>query len=318
LQAEYAKFSGDLMKKEVGLIAATFTPYDANGALNLGLIDAYAELLVEDGVRGVFIGGSTGEGALLTTEERLQLTERWCAVAKDRLEVIVHVGHASLEEARTLARHAEQNGATAVSALAPYYFKPASMEALVTSMAHIAAASPSLPFYYYHIPALTGVGGSMLQFLEQAAPRIPNLGGIKFTHEDLMDYAAALEFDPGRYEVFFGRDEILLSAMVLGATSAVGSTYNLWPSVYQQMAQALGEADLEAAQNHQRIARKLIQIGIRYGGLPAFKTMLGWRGVDCGSTRAPLGPLKSDDGHKLRKELEQLGLLGFVADHSLA
>jgi N-acetylneuraminate lyase len=306
------------MKSKLRLIAATFTPYDANGALNLGLIDAYAQLLVEDGVHGVFIGGSTGESALLTTEERLRLTERWCAVAKDRLEVIVHVGHASLEEARTLASHAEQNGATAVSALAPYYFKPDSMQALVTSMAQVAAASPALPFYYYHIPALTGVGGSMAQFLEQAAPRIPNLGGIKFTHEDLMDYAAALEFDPGRYEVFFGRDEILLSAMVLGATSAVGSTYNLWPSVYLQMAEALARGDLEAAQTHQRIARKLIQIGIRYGGLPAFKTILGWRGVDCGPTRAPLEPLGLEDVRRLWKELEQQGLLGLLVERKRA
>ncbi len=302
------------MKSKLRLVAATFTPYDANGVLNLGLIDGYAQLLVDDGVRGVFIGGSTGESALLTTEERLRLTERWCAVAKDRLEVIVHVGHASLEEARTLARHAEQHGATAVSALAPYYFKPDSMQALVTSMAQVAAASPTLPFYYYHIPALTGVGGSMAQFLEQAAPRISNLGGIKFTHEDLMDYAAALEFDPSRYEVFFGRDEILLSAMVLGASSAVGSTYNLWPSVYLRMAEALARGDLEDAQTHQRTARKLIQIGIRYGGLPAFKTILGWRGVDCGPTRAPLEPLGLEDGRRLWKELEQEGLLGLLVE----
>lgn len=300
------------MKTKVGLIAATFTPYDANGALNLSLIDAYAQLLVDDGVRGVFIGGSTGESALLTTEERLRLTERWCVVAKNRLEVIVHVGHASLEEARTLASHAEQNGATAVSALAPYYFKPASMEALVASMAHVAAASPNLPFYYYHIPALTGVGGSMVQFLEQATSRIPNLGGIKFTHEDLMDYAAALEFDPGHYEIFFGRDEILLSAMALGATSAVGSTYNLWPSVYQQIAEALAKGDLEVAQTHQRTARRLIQVGIRYGGLPAFKTMLGWRGLNCGPFRLPLASLNGEDEQRMRKELEAAGLLGTV------
>ncbi|MCX7783111.1 MAG: dihydrodipicolinate synthase family protein [Meiothermus sp.] len=306
------------MKPNLVLIAATFSPYDANGALSLNLIEAYAQQLVQDGVRGIFIGGSTGESALLTTEERLRLTERWCAVAKDQLEVIVHVGHASLEEARILAAHAQRCGAAAVSALAPYYFKPTSTEALVASMAHVAAAAPGLPFYYYHIPVLTGVGGSMVEFLELAATQIPNLGGIKFTHEDLMDYAAALEFGSGRYEIFFGRDEILLSAMALGATSAVGSTYNLWPSVYQHMAEAFARGDLMAALNHQRTARRLIQVGIKYGGLPAFKAMLGWRGLDCGSTRLPLTFVNEEDQKRMRMELEQLGLLGYVVERSPA
>ncbi|MCX7782658.1 MAG: dihydrodipicolinate synthase family protein [Meiothermus sp.] len=300
--------------KSLSLIAATFSPYDANGSLNLGLVEAYAQHLLEDGVQGVFIAGSTGESALLTTEERLRLTERWCAVATDQLKVIVHVGHASHEEARILAAHAQRCGATAVSALAPYYFKPASTKALVASMARVAAAAPDLPFYYYHIPALTGVGGSMVEFLELAEAQIPNLGGIKFTHEDLMDYAAALEFGAGRYEIFFGRDEILLSAMALGAASAVGSTYNLWPSVYQQMAEALGRGDLMAAQNHQRTARRLIQVGVKYGGLPAFKAMLGWRGLDCGPTRLPLTSVDGEDLKRMRTELERLGLLGFVTE----
>lgn len=302
--------------KSLSLIAATFSPYDASGALNLGLVEAYAEQLLDDGVRGVFIAGSTGESALLTTEERLRLTERWCAVAKDHLEVIVHVGHASLEEARILAAHAERCGATAVSSLAPYYFKPTSTKALVASMAHVAAAAPGLPFYYYHIPVLTGVGGSMVAFLELAAAQIPNLGGIKFTHEDLMDYAAALEFDPDRYEIFFGRDEILLSAMMLGATSAVGSTYNLWPSVYQRMAEAFAKGDLQTARTHQRTARRLIQVGIKYGGLPAFKAMLAWRGLDCGPSRLPLTNLSGEDQKRMRTELEQLGLLGYVIERS--
>lgn len=302
--------------KSLSLIAATFSPYDANGALNLNLVEAYAQQLVQDGVRGIFIGGSTGESALLTTEERLRLTERWCEVAKGHLEIIVHVGHASLEEARILAAHAERSGAAAVSALAPYYFKPRSTKALVVSMAHVAAAAPGLPFYYYHIPVLTGVGGSVVEFLELAATQIPNLRGIKFTHEDLMDYAAALEFDPGRYEIYFGRDEMLLSAMVLGASSAVGSTYNLWPSVYQHMAEAFAKGDLQAAQTHQRTARRLIQVGIKYGGLPAFKAMLGWRGLDCGPARLPLQNLNEEDQRRMRAELEQLQLLSYLIERS--
>ncbi|MDX2008461.1 MAG: dihydrodipicolinate synthase family protein [Meiothermus sp.] len=297
------------MKHSVGLIAATFAPYAPDGSVNLALVEPYAERLVADQVRGVFVNGTTGESASLTTDERMRLAERWCAVAGDSLEVIVHVGHAGLEEARAMAAHAEKCGAKAISALSPYFFKPSSMGALVEAMGRVAAAAPNTPFYYYHIPSMTGAHGSMARFLEMAAPRIPTLAGVKYTWEDLMDYAAALEVDPGRFEVFFGRDEILLSALALGASSGVGSTYNLWPSTYLRMAEAFAQGDHATAQAHQRTARRIIQVGLKYGGLPAFKAILAWRGLDCGPTRLPLGPLAAGDEGELRKELEEQGLL---------
>ena len=144
------------MKKLVGLIAAPFTPMHADGRINLDIIPSYASLLAKDGVSGAFICGTTGEGSSLTIDERKSIAEAWATACNSLdLALIVHVGHNSVEEAKSLARHAQEIGANSVAALPPSYFKPGSMEALIAICAEIASAAPALPFYYYHIPSVT-------------------------------------------------------------------------------------------------------------------------------------------------------------------
>src|SRR5262249_52277339 len=146
--------------------------------------------------------------------------------AGERFGVFIHVGHNCQRDAIALAAHAQRIGAVATSAIAPSHFRPTNVDDLIEFLVPIAAAAPNIPFYFYDIPGLTGVRLPMHQFLLRAAERIPNLAGIKYSNEDLMTLQACLGIGPGRFEVLYGSDEILLAALAMGVRGAVGSTYN--------------------------------------------------------------------------------------------
>jgi N-acetylneuraminate lyase len=289
------------------LIAAPFTAMNADCSLNLPLIDLQARALAENNVNGAFICGTTGEGLSLTTDERIQIAEKWISVAPRSLPIIVHVGHQSLHESRALAVHAERIGASAFATIAPTFFRLTNLEQLVDYCAQVADAAPRLPFYYYHMPAMTGADCSMHDFLKVASRRIPNLAGIKFTHENLMDYTRCLSFEESRFNILFGRDEILLAALATGATGAVGSTYNYMPSIYHRMIEAFNAGDIENARRFQFMAIQVIAVMSRHGGLPAGKAIMKMIGIDCGPVRSPLQNLSPVALESLTRELDQLG-----------
>jgi N-acetylneuraminate lyase len=295
-----------------GLVVATFTPMQSDGAVALERIDAYAERLVAAKVDGVFVNGSTGEGQSLTLAERMQVAERWQSVLAGQLPLIVHVGHAALPDAQALARHAERIGARGISALAPYFFKPA-MPELVSFCAALASAAPATPFYYYHIPSMTGVNVPIAAFLEESSARIPTLAGVKFTFEDLMDLQNALRVSAGRYNILFGRDEILLAGLTLGCTGAVGTTYNMAAPLYQRVIAAFARGDIAAAQTEQRRAAEFITVTIRYGGVGAFKALMQMVGMDCGPARLPVRNLTVDERKGLKMALRKIGFFDHCA-----
>ena len=150
------------MEKIKGLIDAPFTPMQANGDINTAVIPAYAQMLVKNGLKGVFINGSSGEGYMLTPEERMELAEAWIKAVPEGFKVIVHVGSCCLRESERLAAHAAAIGAWGIGAMAPPFPKIGRIEELVKYCETIAAAAPSLPFYYYHIPAFNGAFLPML------------------------------------------------------------------------------------------------------------------------------------------------------------
>ena len=295
------------------LVAAAHTPFHASGDLNLDAVEKQGSHLLSAGVRTVFIGGSTGESHSLTLEERRQLAERWMDVARGtELRIVVHVGSNCLSDARTLASQAEQLGAIAISALAPSYFKPRSLDALIDSAAEIAAAAPRTPFYFYDIPVLTGVNFSMPQFLAQAPQRIATLAGIKFTNPDLMAYQLCLRADGGKWDVPWGTDEYLLAALALGAKGAVGSTYNFAAPIYLRLMKAYAAGDLATAREEQFRSVRLIQSLASYGFMGAAKALMGMLGVPVGPARLPNGNLTSQQLASLRTELDQMGFFSWI------
>lgn len=291
-----------------GLVAATHTPFHANGDLNLAIIEKQAAHLLKDGVETVFIGGSTGESHSLSLDERLALAERWSQVIRGtKMRLVVHVGTNCLGDSRKLAAQAQALGAVAISALAPSYFKPKKLEDLIACCHTIADAAPGVPFYFYDIPVLTGVNFPMPSFLEKAASRIPTLAGIKFTNSDLMAYQQCLHADGGRFDIPWGVDEYLLAALVLGARGGVGSSYNFAAPIYHRLISAFESGNLKAAREEQYLSVRLIELLAGFGYMAAAKATMEFLGVPVGPARLPNANLTGEQRTHLRNGLEALG-----------
>ena len=298
-----------------GLIAAPFTPMYENGTINLSIIPEYYQLLKSNGVIGAFINGSTGEGPSLTTSEKKMVMAAWadCTKGDPDFKVMSLVGGTSVEDARDLAAYAAEMGLYGISITAPYYFKPQDLNMLVQMCIAVAEAAPDIAFYYYHIPVLTGVHFPMLSFLKQIHGKLSNFAGIKYTHEDFMDFQACLDFENGRYDMLWGRDENYLPALAIGVKGVVGSTYNYAAPLYQAIKKAWDDNDKHMARNLQLKSIQMIQLLGKYGGIATGKAYMKVIGLDCGSFRLPVKNMTPDDFILFKKEVEALHLDGYLS-----
>ena len=296
-----------------GLLTAPFATMNEDGSINLELIEKHAEILRHNNIKGVFVNGTTGEGMSLTIAERFDIVEQWIKVAPKELKVIVHAGHTCINSCKEIAVHAQKVGAYAVGVMGPCFFKPATVDDLVDFTAEVAAETPELPFYYYHMPSLTGVNFLMIDYLKAAANKIPNLAGIKFTHENLMDFERCREFDGGRFDMVFGRDEILICALALGVRAAIGSTYNFAAPLYYDLIKAFDSGDLDTARKLQRKSIDMIQLFIDApcSFLSAAKSTMKMLGVDCGPMRPPEHNITVEQYGQLKNQLDKIGFFDY-------
>lgn len=301
------------IKKTDGLIAAAFTPFHEDGSLHLELIPPLVDKLVLDGLTGIFVCGSNGEGPNMTTGERMEVAEAFVKAANRRLLVFVHVGHSSIAEAKLLSAHAAQIGADAFSSVSAFYFKPASVENLIDCMAEIAGAAPGLPFYYYHIPHLTGVAMDMIEFLTVAGTRIPNLAGLKYTSSTIQEYQSCLNFENEKFDILFGFDELLLPALAVGAKAAIGSTYTFAAPLYSKIKVAFENGDILSARRQHAFMVEVIRVFVKYPPIPAQKAIMQMLGWDLGPCRLPLTKLSRVNHDQLHKELAAISFFEKVA-----
>jgi len=302
------------MQKLKGLIAAPFTPMFGDGSLNLDIVAPYAAKLKNDGVSGVFICGTTGEGMLMTTDERKAVAEQWIKEQTPDFKVIVHVGTTSYIQSKELAEHAQLIGAYALGCMGPMFLKPGSVDDLIRFCAEVASGAPKLPFYYYHIPTVSDVWLSMPEFLKKAKSVIPNLVGIKFTHRNMMEMMQCINADGGNWDILHGFDEELLSGLSVGAQAAIGSTYNYLAPMYLKLIEAFKNSDLEMARAYQFESVKFIEILIRYGGgVIGGKPIMKMIGLDCGPLRAPARNLTNAEFQSYEKELKEIGFFELMA-----
>lgn len=285
-----------------GLIAAAFTPMNAAGEVDFSRMPAYAEWLAAAGVAGVFVNGTTAESQSLSVAERLETVAHWAKAARGKLPIVVHVGCTALPDARVMAEHAQRVGAAGIAAHSPYFFKPR-MQELVGWCSAVAAAAPALPFYYYQIPAMTGVALPVAEFVTAARSAVKTLAGIKFTYEDLMDLQNVLQQEGERLNVLFGRDEILLAGLTLGCEGAVGSTYNFAAPVFHRVVAAHARGDRAEAQRQQSLGAAFITVMSKHGGLSAGKAMMKMVGFECGPCRLPMRTLTENEYGALREAL---------------
>jgi N-acetylneuraminate lyase len=291
-----------------GLIAAPFTPLQKDGSLNLSIIPEYYEMLKANSVTGAFICGSTGEGVSMTTKEKMAVAEAWasCTKSNPEFKVMTLLGGTSIADCKELAKHANQIGLYAVSFTAPFYFKPANVDMLAKACAEIAAVVPDMPFYYYHIPVLTGVNFPMMELLKSVDEKLPNFAGIKYTHEDFMDFLSCLRFKNGKYDMLWGRDENMLSALVLGAKGSVGSTFNYAAPLYSQLISAFDIGDLETARKLQQQSIDMITLLGKYGGIATGKAYMKLVGIDCGEFRLPVKNMTAQEFELFKSDTEKM------------
>ncbi|MBK7375025.1 MAG: dihydrodipicolinate synthase family protein [Chitinophagaceae bacterium] len=303
-----------------GLIAAPFTPMYKDGSLNLSLIPSYYKMLKANGVIGAFICGSTGEGVSMSVDEKKAVAEAWAACTKGDADFIVMplLGGTCLTDCKELALHAREIGLNAVSFTSPFYFKPANVEMLAQCCYEVASAVPDMPFYYYHIPVLTGVGFPMFDLLKAIDGKVPNFAGIKYTHEDFMDFLSCIHFQNGKYDMLWGRDENMLPALSLGAKAAVGSTFNYAAPLYYNLIDAFNDGDLQKAQLLQQQSIDMIRLLGKYGGIATGKAYMKLIGLDCGEFRLPVKNMDADNFELFKKEVGQLMFSNFCSKTPVA
>ena len=300
-------------QKIEGLVAAPFTPMDAQGKINTEVIPAYYSFLKSNKVTGAFICGSTGEGVSMTTNEKKQVASAWAAATKNDqdFKVMLFLGGTSIADCKELALHAKEIGLYAISFTAPFYFKPANVDMLAKACAEVAAVVPDMPFYYYHIPVLTGVNFAMYDLLQAVNDLVPNFAGIKYTHEDFMDFLSCIHYNNGKYDMLWGRDENMLSALVLGTKGAVGSTFNYAAPLYYDMIAAFETNDLKKAQMLQQQSIDMIRLLGKYGGISTGKAFLKLVNIDCGEFRLPVKNMDAAQFELFKQDVDAVGFHRF-------
>ncbi len=296
------------MEKICGLIDAPFTPFDKNGEVNLEPLGIYAAMLAKNGLKGVFINGSSGEGYMLTDEERMQLAEKWMEVAPAGFKVIVHVGSCCLKSSRKLAEHAASIGAWGIGSMAPPFPKIGRIEELVKYCETIAGGAPELPFYYYHIPAFNGAYLPMIELLKAVDGRIPNFAGIKYTFESLYEYNQCRLYGGGKYDMLHGQDETILPCLAMGgAQGGIGGTTNYNGVNLVGILEAWKAGDLEKARELQNFSQEVINVICHYrGNIVAGKRIMKLIGLDLGPNRVPFQNMTDEEEARMKQELEAI------------
>jgi len=275
-----------------GLIAAPFTAFDKRNEVDYAVVPRQVDALLEQGVSGAYVLGTTGEGVSCSLEERLNLMEAWSRAAHGRLKLIAHIGALALPEVKILARQAVKWQFDATSVVPPTYFRPGGALELARYLAEVAAYAPELPFYYYHtmMARLDIPATALLETVEAQCP-IPNLAGVKFNHHDLFDYQCARRVAGGKYDIVYGVDEFFAGALTLGARGFIGSTYNYAAKLYRQIWDDWESDRHEAVLSGMRIVCDGVRLLHQYGGLPCGKALMRLRNLNLGGVRPPLTAL---------------------------
>ena len=231
-----------------------------------------------------------------------------------KIRVINLVGGTSYQECIENAIFSEEAGLSAIAVLAPYYFKPGNDMQLAEFIARVGESVPGMPVYFYHIPVLTGVSMPMAGFLKRISDMLPNFAGIKYTHEDFMDFLTCLNYKEGTYDMLWGRDECMLSALVLGCRGAVGSTYNYAAPLYHSLIDAFDSGDLVLARQLQQKSIDMIALLGKYGGIATGKAFMRYVGMECGDFRLPVKNMERQIYDQFARDVRDLGIDGYLSE----
>jgi N-acetylneuraminate lyase len=288
-----------------GIIAAAYTPMTQDEKVDFAAIAPMIAGLRVNGVEGLFLCGSTGEGWSLSEKERMRVAECAVGAAHGQLPVVVHVGHNSLPSARMLARHAESLGVDAISAIAPGFFRPQSADDLVRFLGRIADAAPATPLYYYHFPDRAPTGMGLAEILQAGLP-IANLAGVKYTHHDLAELTGCREKFGDRFHFVFGRDELFLVGLRAGFHDFIGSTYNYATPLFLALRDAFRSGHDAESLRLQALVDELLALLVSLPPFAGQKILLPEAGIEAGPSRCPLPRIDADVQHRARQTLRAI------------
>jgi 4-hydroxy-tetrahydrodipicolinate synthase len=282
-----------------GTVTAMVTPFDAKGRLDVEAIRRLALWLAERGVDAIFVGGTTGEGLLLSVEEHRRLTEATVQAVGDRMSVLVQVGAASTADCIELTEQAVRAGASGIVALSPFFFD-VDQAAMVTHFAAVAAAAADTPTYLYNIPGNTRnhITPAIVSALLQKAA---NFRGIKDSSKDLVLLQKFLGLAPAGFAVLVGSDSVLLPGMAAGAAGVVSAASNVFPEAVVDAVHAFVRGDSQAAQAAQKRLNRLLDVLKMGPPLAGYKAGLALRGMPVGGLRPPLRGMTPDEHTKFEK-----------------
>ena len=278
--------------KYQGIIPAFYACYDAKGKIDPEAVRALTRWFVEKGVKGLYVGGSSGECIYQSKEERKVVLENVMAEAKGKLTVIAHVACNNTADSQELAAHAESLGVDAIASIPPIYFHLPPY-AIAKYWNDISAAAPNTDFIIYNIPQLAGVALNVPLLKEML--KNPRCIGVKNSSMPTQDIQ--MWRDEGAI-VFNGPDEQLISGLVMGAVGGIGGTYGAMPELYLKLYECVKEGRLDTALEIQNDCCRIIyKLCSGHGNMYAMiKEVLRKMGCpDCGSVRAPLAELIDSD-----------------------
>ncbi len=284
------------MKDFKGVYAALMTPFCEDGSLDREGLVRLADHCINAGLTGLYVGGSTGEGFLLTEEERMEVFRVVGKAMAGKCNLFAHVGAISTDSAIRMAKVAEDSGFDAVSAVAPFYYS-FPLEAIKGYYSDIMHAT-SLPMLMYNFPNAGGFNG-MLDVVNSFI-HDDKLLGIKHTSQNLFELEQFKHLERELF-VFNGFDEMLVAGLSMGADGGIGSTYNFMPEIILAIYNNFVKGDIQAAQRAQEKADEIITAIIPYGTFQMEKAILNELGVPVGGCRKPFLPLNAEGRQKAKE-----------------
>ncbi len=289
------------LNKFKGLFSALLTPFNKDSSVNFEAMEKLVEFNLENGIDGFYVGGSTGEGLLLTNEERKATFKCVAEATKGRATLIAHVGTLHTDAAIDMAKYAESLGYDAISAVAPYYYG-FPLES-ITGYYNDIANSTSLPMIVYNFPN----SGKFALTKDVANEMFKNekFIGIKHTSSDMFALQQFKQLDR-EIVVYNGFDETLLSGLAMGADGAIGSTYNFMGKKFKKIMNDFKAGNIDEAIKGQNEADEIITEMIKHGVFQSEKAILSEMGIDMGECRKPFLPITDECRASMKKIAEKL------------
>lgn len=289
-----------------GIYSPTITPYDSEGNVDLDRLRDYLDFLLENGINGLFMLGTNGEGPLLQLEEKRKIIETSVDHVDGEVPVVAGTACPSTREAVKMCKFAEKVGADAVHSVVPYFY-PTSGKSLVRHYTRV-AESTDLPVFVYHIPSRTGNLVDVDTLVELS--ELDNVVGLKDSSKNIGWFHECLtRIGGGNFSFFAGSDAYIYPYLSLGADGAVSAVANAFPELVTKLYRRFEADELEAAAEIQNKVMKVRRELKRGPYMSGVKATLDLRGMDFGPLRSPLAAMRREEKAELEMSLEELDLI---------